>query len=57
MPFSTNSRSKSFRLGRHFIAGLMRHAAEICVVTNQWVNSYKRLLPGLEAPLFASGHR
>ena len=41
-------------LGRHFIAGLIRHAAEICVVTNQWVNSYKRLLPGLEAPLFAS---
>ena len=41
-------------IGRHFIAGLMRHAAEICVVTNQWVNSYKRLLPGLEAPLFAS---
>jgi len=40
--------------GRHFVAGLMRHAAEICVVTNQWINSYKRLLPGLEAPLFAS---
>ncbi|MDA1278518.1 MAG: glutamine synthetase family protein [Chloroflexi bacterium] len=41
-------------IGRQFIAGLMRHAAEICVVTNQWVNSYKRLLPGLEAPIFAS---
>ncbi len=40
--------------GKHFIAGLMRHAAEICVVTNQWINSYKRLLPGLEAPIFAS---
>ncbi|MCX8278210.1 MAG: glutamine synthetase family protein [Dehalococcoidia bacterium] len=40
--------------GRHFVAGLMRHAAEICVVTNQWINSYKRLLPGLEAPIFAS---
>jgi glutamine synthetase len=40
--------------GRHFIAGLMRHAADICVVTNQWINSYKRLLPGLEAPVFAS---
>jgi glutamine synthetase len=40
--------------GRYFIAGLMRHAADICVVTNQWVNSYKRLLPGLEAPIFAS---
>jgi glutamine synthetase len=40
--------------GRHFIAGLMRHAADICVITNQWINSYKRLLPGLEAPIFAS---
>ncbi|MDG0867321.1 glutamine synthetase family protein [Candidatus Lucifugimonas marina] len=40
--------------GKHFIAGLMRHAADICVVTNQWINSYKRLLPGLEAPIFAS---
>ncbi|HIC75311.1 MAG TPA: glutamine synthetase, partial [Candidatus Poseidoniales archaeon] len=40
--------------GRQFIAGLMRHAADICLVTNQWVNSYKRLLPGLEAPIFAS---
>ena len=41
-------------MGRQFIAGLMRHAAAISVVTNQWVNSYKRLLPGLEAPIFAS---
>ncbi len=41
-------------VGRQFIAGLMRHAADICLVTNQWVNSYKRLLPGLEAPIFAS---
>jgi len=41
-------------VGRHFIAGLMRHSADICVVTNQWINSYKRLLPGLEAPIFAS---
>ena len=40
--------------GRQFIAGLMRHAAEMCIVTNQWVNSYKRLQPGLEAPIFAS---
>ena len=40
--------------GHQFIAGLMRHAADICVVTNQWINSYKRLQPGLEAPIFAS---
>ena len=39
---------------KQFCAGLLRHAREITLVTNQWVNSYKRLLPGLEAPLFAS---
>ncbi len=35
---------------RHFIAGLLRHSAEITAITNQWVNSYKRLLGGGEAP-------
>jgi glutamine synthetase len=33
-----------------FVAGLLRHAREITVFTNQWVNSYKRLVPGFEAP-------
>jgi glutamine synthetase len=37
-----------------FIAGLLRHAGEITLVTNQWVNSYKRLLPGFEAPVYLS---
>ena len=36
--------------GRAFIAGLLKHAAEITAVTNQWVNSYKRLAAGGEAP-------
>jgi len=36
-----------------FIAGLVRHAPEITAVTNQWVNSYKRLVPGGEAPVGA----
>ncbi|UFU04861.1 type I glutamate--ammonia ligase [Ruania halotolerans] len=36
--------------GRAFIAGLLRHAAEITAVTNQFVNSYKRLWGGQEAP-------
>jgi len=52
--FSADDEMNLSETGRHFIAGLMRHAADICVVTNQWVNSYKRLLPGLEAPIFAS---
>jgi glutamine synthetase len=35
-----------------YVAGLLRHAREITVVTNQWINSYKRLLPGYEAPVY-----
>ena len=44
-------------MGRQFIAGLLRHAAEITAVTNQWVNSYKRLMGGGEAPSYVCwGH-
>ena len=42
---------------RHFTAGLLRHAREITAVTCQWVNSYKRLVPGFEAPIFISWGR
>ena len=41
----------------HFIAGLVHHAPEITAITNQWVNSYKRLVPGLEAPINADWAR
>ncbi|WP_433673690.1 type I glutamate--ammonia ligase [Microbacterium gorillae] len=45
------------RVGRQFIAGLLRHANEITAVTNQFVNSYKRLWGGDEAPSFVCwGH-
>jgi glutamine synthetase len=37
-------------LARRFIAGLLAHSHEITLVLNQWVNSYKRLVPGYEAP-------
>jgi len=40
------------KVGRQFIAGLLRHAAEITAVTNPWVNSYKRLISGAEAPSY-----
>ena len=40
------------KVGRQFIAGLLRHANEISAVTNQFVNSYKRLWGGDEAPSF-----
>jgi len=38
------------KTARSFIAGLLRHARETTAVTNQWVNSYKRLIVGGEAP-------
>jgi glutamine synthetase len=41
-------------VGKRFIAGLVRHAPEITLVTNQWINSYKRLVPGYEAPVYIS---
>ena len=45
------------RTGRHFIAGLLEHAREIAAVTNQHVNSYKRLWGGGEAPSYVCwGH-
>jgi glutamine synthetase len=45
------------KVGRHFIAGLLRHAPEITAVTNQYVNSYTRLWGGGEAPSFVCwGH-
>lgn len=45
------------RIGRQFVAGLLKHAPEITAVTNQFVNSYKRLWGGDEAPSFVTwGH-
>lgn len=37
---------------KSYIAGILTHAREICLVTNQWVNSYKRLVSGYEAPVY-----
>jgi glutamine synthetase len=39
---------------RHYIAGILKYAPEFTAVTNQWVNSYKRLVPGFEAPVDVS---
>jgi glutamine synthetase len=44
-------------LAAKFIAGLVKHAPEITAITNQWVNSYKRLVPGSEAPTGAEWAR
>ena len=40
-----------------YISGLLHHAREITLVTNQWVNSYKRLVPGYEAPCYITWAR
>jgi glutamine synthetase len=42
---------------RYYIAGLLKHAPEITAVCNQYVNSYKRLVPGYEAPVYLSWAR
>ncbi|HTW97747.1 MAG TPA: glutamine synthetase, partial [Acidimicrobiales bacterium] len=42
------------KVAKQFIAGLLEHAGEITAVTNQWVNSYKRLVAGYEAPVNVS---
>ena len=44
-------------MARAYIAGLLRHSREITLVTNQWVNSYKRLVPGFEAPVYITWAR
>jgi glutamine synthetase len=44
-------------VAKQFMAGLLVHAAEITAVTNQTINSYKRLVPGFEAPVHVSWAR
>jgi glutamine synthetase len=44
-------------VGKHYIAGILKYAPEICSVLSQWVNSYKRLVPGYEAPVYISWAR
>ncbi len=39
-------------IAKSYIAGLLKHIKEITLVLNQWVNSYKRLVPGYEAPVY-----
>jgi len=45
------------KVGKCYIAGLLKHAPEITAITNQWINSYKRLVPGYEAPVYLSWAR
>lgn len=45
------------REGKAYTAGILKHIAEFTSITNQWVNSYKRLVPGYEAPVYISWAR
>ena len=44
-------------IGKSYVAGLLAHVKEMCLVTNQWINSYKRLVPGYEAPVYVCWSR
>jgi glutamine synthetase len=55
--FSVEDKFHLSNVGKAYIAGLLRHAREICSLVAQWVNSYKRLVPGYEAPVYVSWAR
>jgi glutamine synthetase len=55
--FDPTDEARLSKVGRAFVAGLLEHAPALTVVTNQWVNSYKRLVPGFEAPIYVSWAR
>ena len=50
--FDENAPKKLSDTARHFIAGLLEHVTGMSAVTNPLVNSYKRLVPGFEAPCY-----
>jgi len=52
--FDPNDEYHLSAIAKGFIAGQLKHAREFCLVTAQWVNSYKRLVPGYEAPVYVS---
>lgn len=52
--FDTNDPNHLSEVAKKYIAGLIKHAPEFTLVTNQWINSYKRLVPGYEAPVYTT---
>ncbi|MFH2055625.1 MAG: glutamine synthetase family protein [bacterium] len=55
--FSPDDPYNLSQVGRSYVAGLLKHVEAFTLVTNQWVNSYKRLVPGYEAPCYISWGR
>lgn len=52
--FDAKDKHNLSTVAKQFIAGQLKHAREICALTAQWVNSYKRLVAGYEAPVYIS---
>jgi glutamine synthetase len=55
--FDSKDKNNLSKVAKCFIAGLLKHAPEITCITSQWVNSYKRLVPGYEAPVYITWAR
>ena len=55
--FDAKSKDNLSEVAQHFIAGLLKHAKEISLIFAQTVNSYKRLVPGYEAPVYVAWSR
>ena len=55
--FDSKDKYHLSRVAKNYMAGLLRHSKEIVSVVAQWVNSYKRLVPGYEAPVYISWAR
>ena len=55
--FDKNDKYYLSKTAKQYIAGLLKHGPEITSITSQWINSYKRLVPGYEAPVYLSWAR
>ena len=55
--FDSNDEYHLSKEARSYIAGILKYAPDMTAITNQWVNSYKRLVPGYEAPVYLSWAR
>ncbi|HDO25254.1 MAG TPA: glutamine synthetase, partial [Nitrospirae bacterium] len=52
--FDPRDKNNLSKVAKGYIAGLLKHAPELTAICNQWVNSYKRLVPGYEAPVYVA---
>ncbi len=52
--YDAHDKIRLSKTARYFLGGVLNRAAEMTSITNQWINSYKRLVPGFEAPVYIS---